>query len=170
MLILCHSHHQPWRQKKIQVLKHFCVSILFGQSDAISSFVRELGVGESIKEKNCVRFWGTSGFLHFFHWRSVSCPNFFLVFSQGHALPQWVSSRSVDGAFRLARCPPNLHEAFNKIIGEVQGREAPPMDLKLTHYRQRVPRRKKRGKFFGYQSQPQNCCIAIKPQAVFKNL
>ena len=53
---------------------------------------------------------------------------------------QWVSSRSVGGAIQLVRCPPNLRVAFNKIISEVQGGEAPPMDLELTHFRQRLPR------------------------------
>ena len=58
----------------------------------------------------------------------------------------WVSSRSLGGAIRLIRCPPNLRVAFNKIISEVQGGEAPLTDLELTHYRKRIPRRKKNKK------------------------
>ena len=51
-------------------------------------------------------------------------------------------------------CPLNLRVAFNKIMRFKAAKwpaEAPPMDIELTHYRQCVPRkrRKKRGKKFG---------------------
>ena len=45
----------------------------------------------------------------------------------------------------LVQCPSNLCVPFNEIIREVHGREAPPMDLELTHYLQRVPEKKKKG-------------------------
>ena len=43
----------------------------------------------------------------------------------------------------LVQCPPSLRVAFNIIISKVQGRQEPPTDLELTHYWQRLPRRKK---------------------------
>ena len=49
---------------------------------------------------------------------------------------------------QLVRGPANLCVAFNKIKSKVQVREVAPMDLELTHYRQRVPRREKKVKKF----------------------
>ena len=53
--------------------------------------------------------------------------------------------------------------AFNKIISEVQGRQALPRTLELTHYRQPIHRGEKRGKSLGHGTYP----IFIKTPGVF---
>ena len=84
------------------------------------------------------------GYLRIFCTMTEIFSPFFFSLKGMHCL-LWVSSKLEGGAFRLVRCTLNLRVVFNKIISEVQGREAPPTDLELTHYQQRVPRRKKNG-------------------------
>ena len=114
-------------------------------------------------------FVAVLGYRWFFHWRSVPCHKFFLLFTKGRAagsglvqdpytvkIPNLyiilscthlnhfflVSFHYIGGTFCLVQCLPNLHVAFNNIISKVQGREAHPTDLELTHYRQSVTRKK----------------------------
>ena len=51
-----------------------------------------------------------------------------------------------DGMWMQISAPENRNvQRGMQISSEVQGGEAPPTDLELTHHRKRVPRRKKNG-------------------------